>query len=114
MSRDFRRHPRIRTFVPAIALPDGRKIDAVVLNLGRGGAFILDDRRLASMEEFPMTLDLAEHGVVPVLARVVRRQAVDPRGLDVPGLGVKFVDLTPGALVALDRFARRLPARAAA
>ena len=114
MANDARRHPRIRTFVPAVATHEGRNIDAVILNLGRGGAFILDDRRLARAAEISMTLELGEHGILPVIARVVRRQEVDPRGLDVPGLGVKFFDLTPSAEAALERFVGQQPLRLAA
>ncbi len=115
MSRaEHRRHPRIRTLVPALAILEGRGIDAVVLNVGPGGAFLLEDVRLEEAESFSMALELGDHGVIPVVAKVVRKQLVPPRGLEVPGIGVEFVDLTPGARAALDSFSRGVSSRVAA
>lgn len=111
---EARRHPRLRTLIPALAFLEGKAVDTVVLDVGRGGAFILEDESLARVRELSMTLDLGDHGVVPVVARVVRRQVVPPRGLEVPGLGVEFLDLTPGAAAALDAFVGKVPLRAAA
>jgi|GEM_PF-1999900 len=99
-----RQHPRARVLLPVtLHLGDNQPpIFAVATDLSVGGLFLLEDARLARADHAAIELELDAEHTVRTEARIVRLQKPErPRGLDVPGIGLEFVELPPTAALAI-------------
>ncbi len=99
-----RLHPRARVLLPVtLRLGDNQPpIFAVATDLSVGGLFLLDDARLEQAGHAAIELELDPGHTVRTEARIVRLQKPErPRGLDVPGVGLEFVELPPTAALAI-------------
>ncbi len=101
---DQRIHPRRRVLLPVAISANGRRLNAVATDLSAGGLYLLDDARLAGLERIDLTIGLPDGTSVDAAGLVARQQVVAPRGLDVPGYGVRFEQLNPAAATAIVAF----------
>lgn len=95
---EHRQHPRTRVLLPCtLRLGENEPpIFAVATDLSVGGLFLLEDARLARVDRASVELTLDGNQTVRTEARIVRQQHPEqPRGLDVPGVGLAFVELSP-------------------
>jgi hypothetical protein len=87
----------VRTLLRAVVARGDRVFESVTTDLGFGGLFLLGDTPLVEGEVVSVDVDLGDGRGFCALARVVRHQQPAPRGMDVPGWALKFVEISAAA-----------------
>ena len=93
-----REHPRILAGVPGSVEVGGKIVSGTVANISEGGAFLKSFSGLKAGEEVKFTFDLGEgeEGRILCKSRVVYLKPYSiGLSLDIPGMGIAFVDIDP-------------------
>lgn len=102
---DKRKYPRVPISVKVTNLKSGSFAYYQATNISVGGMFLKSDKPHPPGARLNIKFSLPDLGEVDIAADVVRNQ---PAGTPYPpGMGVKFRELPPGVLAAIEGFVKR-------